>query len=458
MLAVSLSGPTLHDEALTMIELSGNAYSPWPTAGVNSGELRRHMLYTPADLPTVLRNIGQYDRHPPLYYVCLWLWTQIAPHQLLAYRLLSAIFWLLTLIIVAKWTRSAWCCILLALNPDAFGLGSIARDYSLAVLCIVLTAWVLDPTTKIKPKLLFLASISGALAVWTHFLAVVPVGILFLCAAYRNWRKQRWQTACSVVLFGALIGPALLMAHSQMSTATQTVFAGWGPESYKITRALLRFPSNPGQFLPTSLDWIASAIVAITFLVAGFRFTKASERARIALLIVFGDAAFLAALSAISRQDLSAVRYLELTLPFCYILFAEFAKNKAWGGAIAAACAILLAMGCVTSIRQSRRIIAARDAIFAKPGNKLVIVDGKEIPGMPGAILNDVPEESRFYVLQSADQVKSATALASTSRTAVYCPSARESVPGQFSSLAEKFPREPLRIFMGYDCYVRFNH
>jgi hypothetical protein len=73
MVGVGLSGPTYHDEGLTLIELAGHVASPWPADVTLASTVKDEMLESKAPFQKVIAELDRNEAHPPLYYAVLWL-------------------------------------------------------------------------------------------------------------------------------------------------------------------------------------------------------------------------------------------------------------------------------------------------------------------------------------------------------------------------------------------------
>lgn len=170
------------------------------------------------DIPSALKR----DGHPPLYYVLLHGWQEVAGDGDVAVRLLSAVIGLalIPLAFVAAGRvggrRAAWAAALVVtLNPYVLRYATEARMYEM-VAVLALAGWLVADHALRKPtfgRLGLLALLTGAL-LWTHYWGIwltAASGIGLLARAGFAWlQHDRERVRDSLLVAGALVAGTLL--------------------------------------------------------------------------------------------------------------------------------------------------------------------------------------------------------------------------------------------------------
>ena len=238
-----------HDEGLVLLEFSG--FHGWPEQIVAASAVQTPILHSHPGFTEFFANLARlnFDIHPPLYYAILWCWRSLTGDSLWLLRLLSALAWITALIAFYRWSKSRFALAVLALCPMGLAFSTLARDYALSCMLILVTAWLLDPDRNESDTRAILGGICAALAVWTHYFAAFPVAVIALAWAIRSWRINSRRVILTFAT-AALAGcPVLYFARSQMRPPTSSPFLGPLGQTYKIGREFLRTPLDP--FLTT---------------------------------------------------------------------------------------------------------------------------------------------------------------------------------------------------------------
>ncbi len=146
--------PPWTDEFATLIFSLGNDYSSVALNQVISLDALLQPLIpnASAKVSNIISLVIHQDNHPPLYFVLSHLWLKIFPHHgldgLLWYsRALAAFFGLLSVPAIYLIVRALWpglllaqlSAILMAFSPYAIFLAQEARQYSMAILLVLLS-------------------------------------------------------------------------------------------------------------------------------------------------------------------------------------------------------------------------------------------------------------------------------------------------------------------------------
>ena len=218
---------------------------------------------------TMLGLIPQLESTPPLYYLITWVWARVFGFSPAALKSLSALFGTLTIPVAYAAARKLLASrrsaliltALVACNPLLIWYSQETRAYELMVLTCALTLWAFayaleDP----RPKFMALWALACAVALVTHYYAVIAVVPEAVWLLYRHRRARALYGALAAV---AATGFALLpLALTQNRTGNNSWIAN---SSY-----LLRLRQVPGLFLlgpqthlHTLLELLALATVAL---------------------------------------------------------------------------------------------------------------------------------------------------------------------------------------------------
>jgi hypothetical protein len=130
-----------YDEQYTLFLTGSSARPAWTVAPITAGDVVA--LQVPhASLGTIVRDLRRTDVHPPLYFWATAAWRRVAGSSLVAARMLSVLFSIASLVLVAVIARlAAIPCVpaaLLTLGCYGFSYtGTIARGFALAQMLTV---------------------------------------------------------------------------------------------------------------------------------------------------------------------------------------------------------------------------------------------------------------------------------------------------------------------------------
>ena len=451
LVAAGLFAPTFIDEGLTLVEIAGQEANAFPSGVKSVANLKETRLEATAPLQTVLRNLNRVDRHPPLYYILLWIWTHVAGTGLYRARLLSVAIFFASVYVFGQWSRSLFTTMLFAFSPLLILFGTLARDYVLAVFFIVVTVYLLDSAGDKNPWSTTVAASTGAAAVWSHYLAVFPIAVLVLWKLAEQPRSRKLRAAGA--LFFALITPVLFTASSEAASATPTIYKG-ATTLYEILRSFLRAPVNAFQLFPGPLDLAVSALFLILFVTVLVRFRNEPPRVLVSIVILTVQLVALMALSAASHQSLSTPRYLGLVAPFYCVLIGEAVTRARKLKRIAAVTAISLIAG--SSVLEAAKLVYIRflqkQAFGGDPAHIFVAAgSGMTKWAMPETLVSDLPEQSKFLLLKSAQDVRTARSLIER-QTTFFCPTPEDDHIDGYDRFQRLFPAHRVRLFREFDC------
>lgn len=275
------------------------------------------LLLAPQNLADILTRTAR-DVHPPLYYLTLHFWTNLFGTSELAARSLSALFILLTMIVMFALVKRLFgggaartTVLFMAIAPFLVRYGQEARMYAMAAFLIGLSTYLLVTALDLQnKKRLYLYAAVLALALYTHYYAVFIVPVHWLYVLSRtNWRRGRprktldvksWHWWCANGFMAVLFLPWLPVAYGQF-TRVQGGF--WIPpvNLYTLPNTIVQFLQfNPGAW-ESWLKLVVSGVVLGMSLLVLYLNKLSRKSIGLVLLWVFTAPLTVMVLSAIAR-------------------------------------------------------------------------------------------------------------------------------------------------------------
>jgi uncharacterized membrane protein len=279
--------------------------------------------------------------HPPLYYILLRFWIDLFGAGALSVRSLSAIFSLISIVVLFDICRILSSCrfALLAAAIMTCSIAQIdaaqdARNYTLAMLFLLAAA---DALARVEvrgpsnPRLIALTLFTTA-ALLTHYFTAGAVAALALYAILRLRARARLLTLLSIVaapiLFLALWG---YWMHRQFAAMPPGIpgFLAESPQHHALS-TLLRVIGLPARFLFG--ESIARGMPVIPILAAAALVFVASfinlrrDRQILLWLLLLASVIGAAALTDLRRHSivLEFIRYTIFASPAAYAILASF--------------------------------------------------------------------------------------------------------------------------------------
>ena len=302
-------------------------------------------------IPEVLR-IAAADVHPPLYYLLQHYWLQLplGMDRLAQMRLLSAIFVLLTTIVLDRtWLRQVsastrnWCLILWTLSPCIVLYGRMGRSYSLQVLTVVLTLWWARQMMEKLSARRIAWFCAGTLA--TLYVHYVPGIALAAAVGIALLRARQWKTAVVagvVVATGYVpwLSPMLHSVQGWTRTGREYLLTGSRPMELAVKAGYTAASFVLGESVPDIV--LVAGIILIP--VAIWLAWSGAARARQPILVLAVTAAisFLGVARWVS-YPFTPARLLFL-YPFLVILVAAGIEVRLRVGQVAGAVLVLVSL------------------------------------------------------------------------------------------------------------------
>lgn len=211
---------------------------------LNPDEVLNFQSADRASLADAIR-FGMHNPHPPLYYILLWCWRFLGRSELVL-RLPSVLAGAATVWVGYRWLAAAFNrraglfgAALLALTPELVALSAEVRSYILEILLVLLALWSLERGLKGSARAMLLVGLTLALAVLTHYsalLVALPLGIYALVELLRRRAPGRVKLAwLAGQLFAAGTGLLLYLIHVRgLRGGAMEMFArtGWLRSAY----------------------------------------------------------------------------------------------------------------------------------------------------------------------------------------------------------------------------------
>jgi 4-amino-4-deoxy-L-arabinose transferase-like glycosyltransferase len=335
--------------------------------------------------------IPQSESTPPLYYCVAWVWSRVFGHTEVGLRSLSALLGVAT--VPAAYLAGAKlvsrragviACALTAFNPLLIWYSQEARSYQMLVFLssVALVAFAYareDPT----PRRLVLWVVASALALGTHYYAILAIAPQALWLLRGGYRHRRVQVGVGVV---ALCGAALIpLALSQGNRG----LANWistTPIGHRFGQVWPQFVLGFGSPAWDVLKWVALAMALVGLALLVLRASGAARRGGL-LALGLAVAGLVLNLLVIAGgiDDLITRNVMALWMPAAVAVAAGMAVPRPrWLGGAAAlvlcGCGVVAAVGVATSRGLERpdwRVVAR--ALGARPAASVAARGGRAI-------------------------------------------------------------------------------
>jgi len=274
--------------------------------------------------------------NPPVYELFLHYWITLFGIDVISVRLPSVIFSSLAagiFFLVAKRTMPLGIALgtglIFTFSLQFIYFSHEARSYAL-LICVLMLATLFFLKSADKPSnkfVLLLASLTAALAVYVHYLALIPIA-LFLVSFVFYWVNKRNAIFLLYPLFTLLfLSPLLFYVFKRISQINETGLWGNSPEWTQLYGFL-------NIFLNGKLSTLLLGILLITGIVI-LKFTKMKieyQKHLIWPFLFFGSYIILFFVSF--RAPLFIERYVQIAIPFLYlsvgVFFTIISAHKKW--------------------------------------------------------------------------------------------------------------------------------
>ncbi len=392
-----------YDEAYSIFLTAGHARPAWPQGVFTPGSVRG-LFAGHAGFARIAHDLRAGDVHPPLYFWALKLWRQAVGPSWFAARLLSVLFTLGSLALLARLAAAAavpvYPALFLVLLSYGFAYtGIVARGFALAQLCNI--AGVL---------LIFLAA-SNRRGRWA-----LAGGAAFGAACFSNYLALF--TACAALLW-------LLFTRPRLVPAALAGFLPWLPlcgwfflaqrqsrlgqfAAFSPIRALALLAKDSGGAIFGGLPLYAGRLALPVTLVLGilllagvaFVWRRRHAQARLFALLSLATPCGLFALGVIFGNTPIEIRYLAFSLPWLGLLLAPALPRALLATMLAVQAAAIAGLALAPATMQPQA--AAARAAAAYPGRLVLVPFGNDGVGIPGPFIASAPDNMRILLLRPA--------------------------------------------------------
>jgi mannosyltransferase len=279
----------------------------------------------------MLGEMPDIERNPPLYYVVIWPWAQLAGTGEVALRIPSAVFATATVAIAFLVGRrllgeagALIATVLIAVNPWLFWYSQEARAYALYALVASLSLLyfvrlLTDPT----PRHGWAFALWSAVAVCTHYFAIF---LIVPETAWLLWRRRIRLHQAAVPAVAALL--LLPLALAQGAGGGQFAEGEYDQRTMSVVKQLL-----VGLELDTPVEAAlkVAAVLALVVAVAAWSRGSSSERQRIGVAFALAAAVVFvpAVLATVGFDYFNSRNVLAAVVPLMIALAGAYAIGRA---------------------------------------------------------------------------------------------------------------------------------
>lgn len=415
-----LDGQTLEcDELYTVPAATGHQYvylSSEPTnvqqlLPMTTSEYRELVTPDPSIGLESVRGVLKRNVHLPFYFYLMHYWTHWFGTSEWVLRFPSALFGALSVVMLFLLGRQLFnpfvglvSAILLAFSPEQIYFSQQARMYSLLVLLVVASTYIIvltasRPTNKWLYGAYALISIAG---LYTHYEYVfcLAAQTAYLWLASPNRRQTRFSWLLTQLIIAAAFLPWVLIGIAQKKTSPEII--AWVNGSLAANLVLTEFVTKTARMISVPelpFGWI-SVVVSFVLLVLG-GISLGADRSKLFLLIswmAFPIAGVLLMDNLLGTRAISITRYWIVITPALYLLISlgvqkiksrpvQIGLVAAFGGFLLAA-ALLTAQGKLRGKPDRHKEMAQFiDSQISQPSDQLLLTEG----------LNSLPLALGYY-------------------------------------------------------------
>jgi mannosyltransferase len=311
----------------------------------------------------VLSTVPKTESTPPLYYVLVWLWSQVFGTGEVGLRSFSALCGTLTIPVMwavgrrlASERLGLVAALVTAVNPLLFWYSQEARTYSLLVLLSALSLRAFLRALE-QPSMgrLVAWGVVCALTVLAHYFgAFVVVGeAVWLLVALRGRGSLTASGAVAalapIVVVGAALVPLVIRQNDGRASFISTAS---GSLPYRLGQLVKQDILGDGQPLKALLLAIGLVLVALALVLLVTRATRAERGGALMMLAIGAGGVVLAFVVAAVVTDYFDTRNLLATwAPLALVVAVGFGAARAgrWG-AVGLAGLVVLSLVCIANV------------------------------------------------------------------------------------------------------------
>jgi hypothetical protein len=359
-----------------------------------------------ARLGAISHDLKAGDVHPPLYFWSLEFWRGLFGPSWFTARLLSVIFSLGSLGVIAWLAEAAGITVFATLGITllSYGFaytGIVARDFALAQFLNLLGfSMVFQGVRKNDRRLALGGGLALGAASFTNYLAVfIGCAVLFwLCLGQKRWRFLLPATL-GMVVFLPMDFSYFLAQHG--SRAGQ--FAAFSPIH---AMALLAKDSGAALFggLPLYAGRAGPELVTALLVLSGvcvfFVIKRRHEYAGLLALAAAAPPLGLIALGFVFNNTPIEIRYLSFSVPYLGLLLAAALPRWLLLPLLAVEFCAILGLALAPATMQPQGLAARQIVALDMPDALVLLPFGNDGVGVPGPFIATLPDDTRVELLR----------------------------------------------------------
>ncbi len=386
-----------YDEAYSIFLTAGHARPAWPAGAFTAGSVR--WLYAGhAGFGQIAHDLRVGDVHPPLYFWALEIWRGVIGPSWYAARLLSVLFTLGGLWLLARIAAGAKIPVIpaLALTLFAYGFaytGIVARGFALAQLCNIAGVFLLLLPGR---RAALAAGWAFGAACFTNYLAVFTGGMALAWLLFTHPRRLPaalagllpFLPACAwfyvaqrnsrIGQFQAFAAPHALALLAKDSGAA--IFGG--------------LPLYAGRYGPM----VALALAGLFLCGLALVLMRRHAHAPLFALLAAATPCGLLALGVIFGNTPIEIRYLAFSLPWLAMLLAPALPRPLLGLMLTVQAAAIAGLALAPATMQPQA--AAARAAAADHDALVLLPFGNDGVGIPGPFIEAAPDNMRILLVK----------------------------------------------------------
>ena len=396
--------PAEYDEAYSIFLTAGHARPPWPQGVFTPAEVAGFYAGH-ASLGQIAQDLKTGDVHPPLYFWVLEFWRRVFGPGWFTARLLSVVFSLGSLGMIA-WRADAaeipvFPALGIALLSYGFAYtGIIARGFALAQFLNLAGAGLLFHACRKKRRRFAIAGgIAFGAASFTNYLASFTGFSLLLWLATAR-RRQRYALPAATGMAPFILldcGFFLAQRHSRSGQ-----FAAF---SAPHALALLAKDFGAAMFggLPlyagrAGLE-VAIALLLLFLICAAGVIQRNHKHSALFALPAIATPCGLLALGLMFHNTPIEIRYLAFSTPFLALLFAASLPRNVVNTLLAVEVAAIIGLAAAPGTMQPQALAAQQAASFHVQNALVLVPFGNDGVGIPGPFIAATPPGTRLELI-----------------------------------------------------------
>jgi uncharacterized membrane protein len=228
------------------------------------------------------RSILLHDVHNPLYNACMYIWIRVFGDSELSIRTPVLLAGTAMIVIMWRWIRDRfgvapawWAAAFLTVNPVHIWYSCEAKNNMFTVLLVTLTLWRLDALSRtLTARDVTLATIAGALAIWTDFQSLLVLPAVWLAWTWifaRDPQRMRaWMVPLTAAAGSLLLASPLLVFKAQRLDDLDRHYLSYFHWYEPFRMLLVYFPTGNALVPTVRATWPFAALAFAPFVLPAF--------------------------------------------------------------------------------------------------------------------------------------------------------------------------------------------